>query len=161
MTPKTSPEGHDRRDVPRSCRARSPALRVGGRDRVALHGHVHRARMLICMHNWGSSLHLPPHRRSSIIVIGICTHSRSRVPRGCRRQRRRDQLVLRERGRSRIPAETRFTRRRHPPAAPLGAGCVCVCRLSCPTASSASASWSRSRRRPRRRRRRCLCCLCN
>ena len=23
-------------------------------------------RMLICMHNWGSSLHLPPHRRSSI-----------------------------------------------------------------------------------------------
>ena len=26
-------------------------------------------RMLICMHNWGSSLHLPPHRRSSIIVI--------------------------------------------------------------------------------------------
>ena len=30
------------------------------------HGHVHRTRMLICMHNWGSSLHLPPHRRSSI-----------------------------------------------------------------------------------------------
>ena len=31
------------------------------------HGHVHRTRMLICMHNWGSSLHLPPHRRSSSI----------------------------------------------------------------------------------------------
>ena len=26
--------------------------------------------MLICMHNWGSSLHLSPHRRSSIIIIG-------------------------------------------------------------------------------------------
>ena len=35
MTPKTSPEGHDRRDVPGSCRARSPALHVGRRDRVA------------------------------------------------------------------------------------------------------------------------------
>ena len=34
------------------------------------HGHVHRTRMLICMHNWGSSLHLPPHRRPSIIVVG-------------------------------------------------------------------------------------------
>ena len=33
------------------------------------HGHVHRTRMLICMHNCGSSLHLPPHRRSSIIII--------------------------------------------------------------------------------------------
>ena len=32
------------------------------------HGHVHRTRMLICMHNWGSSLHLPPHRRSSIVI---------------------------------------------------------------------------------------------
>ena len=43
------------------------------------HGHVHRTRMLICMHNWGSSLHLPPHRRSSIIIIGARarTHSRS------------------------------------------------------------------------------------
>ena len=60
MTPKTSPEGHDRRDVPRSCRARSPALHVGGRDRVALHGHVHRTRMLICMHNWGSSASAAP-----------------------------------------------------------------------------------------------------
>ena len=49
-TPKTSPEGHDRRDVPRSCRARSPALHVGGRDRVASwswsrtshpHAHLH------------------------------------------------------------------------------------------------------------------------
>ena len=26
--------------------------------------------MLICMHIWGSSLHLSPHRRSSIIIIG-------------------------------------------------------------------------------------------
>ena len=50
MTPKTSPEGHDRRDVPGSCRARSPALHVGGRDRVASwswsrtshpHAHLH------------------------------------------------------------------------------------------------------------------------
>ena len=43
------------------------------------HGHVHRTRMLICMHNWGSSLHLPPHRRSSIIIIGARArmHSRS------------------------------------------------------------------------------------
>ena len=49
-TPKTSPEGHDRRDVPGSCRARSPALHVGGRDRVASwswsrtshpHAHLH------------------------------------------------------------------------------------------------------------------------
>ena len=40
------------------------------------HGHVHRTRMLICMHNWGSSLHLPPHRRPSIIVIGM----RARMP---------------------------------------------------------------------------------
>ena len=31
------------------------------------HGHVHRTRMLICMHNWGSSLHLPPLRRLSSI----------------------------------------------------------------------------------------------
>ena len=46
MTPKTSPEGHDRRDVPRSCRARSPALHVGGRDRVA---------------SWSWSVHRTPH----------------------------------------------------------------------------------------------------
>ena len=72
-----------RRGTLGSCRARSPALLVGGRDRVASCVHVHRTRMLICMHIWGSSLHLPPHRRSSIIVIGICTYSRSRAPRGC------------------------------------------------------------------------------
>ena len=45
-----------RRDTPGSCRARSPALHVGRRDRVASYGHVHRTRMLICMHIWGSSL---------------------------------------------------------------------------------------------------------
>ena len=42
------------------------------------HGHVHRTRMLICMHNWGSSLHLPPHRRSSIIVMRMHSRSSSR-----------------------------------------------------------------------------------
>ena len=43
-------------------------------------GHVHRTRMLICMHNWGSSLHLPPHRRSSIIVIGARARTRTSPP---------------------------------------------------------------------------------
>ena len=36
-----------RRDELGSCRARSPALHVGRRDRVASYGHVHRTRMLI------------------------------------------------------------------------------------------------------------------
>ena len=85
------------------------------------HGHVHRTRMLICMHNWGSSLYLPPHRRSSIIVIGICTHSRSRVPRGCRRQRRRDRLVLLAGARM-----THLTRRR---GRPLRGSPLVTCRL--------------------------------
>ena len=40
--------------------------------------------MLICMHNWGSSLHLLPHRRSSIIVIArmhsrVAAHLRFRL----------------------------------------------------------------------------------
>ena len=63
--PKTPHTMQRRRDTPGSCRARSPALHVGRRDRVASYGHVHRTRMLICMHIWGSSLHLSPHRRSS------------------------------------------------------------------------------------------------
>ena len=67
-----------RRDTPGSCRARSPALHVGRRDRVASYGHGHRTRMLICMHIWGSSLHLPPHRRSSIIVMRMHSRSSSR-----------------------------------------------------------------------------------
>ena len=44
------------------------------------HGHTHRTRMLICMHIWGSSLHLPPHRRSSIIVIGARARMHSGGP---------------------------------------------------------------------------------
>ena len=56
--PKTPHTMQRRRDTPGSCRARSPALHVGRRDRVASYGHVHRTRMLICMHIWGSSLHL-------------------------------------------------------------------------------------------------------
>ena len=55
------------------------------------HGHVHRTRMLICMHNWGSSLHLPPHRRSSIIVMRM--HSRSSSRYCCRRRLPRRRML--------------------------------------------------------------------
>ena len=93
-----------RRGTPGSCRARSPALLVGGRDRVASCVHVHRTRMLICMHIWGSSLHLPPHRRPSIIVIGARPHALEElVARRCCRQRRRDRVGTGSR-RSRVPA---------------------------------------------------------
>ena len=50
-----------------------PGLETGSHN-----GHVHLTRMLICMHNWGSSLHLPPHRRSSIIVMRMHSRSSSR-----------------------------------------------------------------------------------
>ena len=91
-----------RRGTPGSCRARSPALHVGGRDRVASCVHVHRTRMLICMHIWGSSLHLPPHRRSSIVIGARArVHSGSRAARGCCCQRRRGQIDSRARGRLR------------------------------------------------------------
>ena len=53
-----------------------------GRIMVMVMCHVHRTRMLVCMHKWGSSLHLSPHRRSSIIVIGAraCTRTSRRPP---------------------------------------------------------------------------------
>ena len=38
--------------------------------------------MLICMHIWGSSLHLPPHRRSSIIVVSRDAAAASHRQRG-------------------------------------------------------------------------------
>ena len=58
-----------RRDTPGSCRARSPALHVGRRDRVASYGHVHRTRMLICMHIWGSSLHFVECRINTFFLL--------------------------------------------------------------------------------------------
>ena len=52
--------------------------------------------MLICMHNWGSSLHLPPHRRSSIIVIGApLGYRRRRRRRRCRREKPRPRATFR------------------------------------------------------------------
>ena len=72
--PPKTPHMQRRRDTPGSCRARSPALHVGRRDRVASCVHVHRTRMFICMHIWGSSLHLPPHRPSSYAVFPFSQH---------------------------------------------------------------------------------------
>ena len=118
------------------------------------HGHVHRTRMLICMHNWGSSLHLPPHRRSSIIIISrdaaTASHRQRGELRGC--------CHLRKAG---VFADS------HPPtggprwprvaSAPCSFSCPC-CR---PCASSPPAHRPRRRRpasappRPRRPRRLC------
>ena len=80
------------------CRARSPALHVGGRDRVASCVHVHRTRMLICMHNWGSSLRsfrlfwllfsFPrPRRRDYILRRRASPAAPRRTPSRCRHRR--------------------------------------------------------------------------
>ena len=103
MTPKTSPEGHDRRDVPGSCRARSPALHVGGRDRVASAAVAAVAAAVGRRRRSSPSAHAAsfglgpsrvaaaaPHRRrnglsdASIRLAGVATGSR-RVRRCCAR----------------------------------------------------------------------------
>ena len=61
LSPPQSPSPRtDGTPLPQICRG-------GGSCGILSH---HPTRMLICMHIWGSSLHLPPHRRSSIIVVG-------------------------------------------------------------------------------------------
>ena len=75
-TPKTSPEGHDRRDVPGSCRARSPALHVGGRGlfMATQHGAQGTA------HNIASTRH-PMLRRHPMLLrllalaTAVCQHT--------------------------------------------------------------------------------------
>ena len=96
MTPKTSPEGHDRRDVPGSCRARSPALHVGGRDRVASwswsrtshpHAHLHAQLGLISASAAPSAViyHRHAHALEELVARRCCCH-----PPVFRRTRRHD-----------------------------------------------------------------------
>ena len=141
MTPKTSPEGHDRRDVPGSCRARSPALHVGRRDRVASAAVAavaaavgRRRRSSPSAHAASPRFHVV--RRGGFGSFGLrrtCAHTHPSAPRargGCQGaggspgpaviggppccQRRLDRLALLAGARW-----TRLTRRRQSPSAAL------------------------------------------
>ena len=98
-------------------RARCPCPGAGGRRRCRTHIYSGSPRRCCC--------HPPafrPTRRQTATQLSGEGFALSARPwptpyRFCC-QRLRDQLVLRERSWSRIPAETRFTRRRRPPAAP-------------------------------------------